>query len=204
MVAIHRPPPLQKPDPSFATLVKGTQLLRLYNTKSPFPFSLFRFFGPLERYDHHREEFRWKNKPDPERAVCYCAETMSACIVEVFGDNRIITAYYNIVTIELTHNISLLDIRGRAAMKAGIPMALSAIPDRIYTQEWARYFFLETSIYGLDTGGMIYPSAHNGEDCIVLWNRARAYVQAVGQRPIIEKEKQVRKIAEKNSLIVTF
>lgn len=204
MVQIDRPPPSQKPNPVFKSLAKGTHLLRLYSTKSPHPYKLFRYFGPFARYDHHRVEYHWNGQADPDRAVCYCAKELSACIVEVCGDKKIIEKYYKIITIEATNPISLLDIRGNAAMCSGIPAAISAIPDRIYTQEWARYFYLETSVYGPNTGGIIYSGAHNGEDCIVLWDRAMSSVVEIGQENIIEREKEVRQIAQANNLTVVF
>lgn len=204
MVQIHRPPPPQKPNPAFAPLAKGTHLRRLYSTSSPYPYTLFRHLGPFERYDHHRVAYLWNSQADPDRAVCYCAEELSACIVEVCGDKKIIESYYKIITIEATQPISLLDLRGNAAMRAGTPAAISAIPDRIYTQEWAQYFYSETSIYGPNTGGIIYTSAHNGEDCIVLCDRAISSVLEIGQEDIIKREKEVRQIAQANNLTVVF
>ncbi len=204
MVQIHRPPPSQKPNPAFTLLAKGSHLLRLYSINSPYPYTLFRHFGPFERYDHHRVTYHWNSQADPDRAVCYCAQELSACIVEVCGDKQIIESYYKIITIEATHPISLLDLRANAAMRAGTPVAISAIPDRIYTQEWAQYFYLETPIYGPNTGGIIYSSAHNGEDCIVLWDRAISSVREIGQEDIIKREKEVRQIAQDNNVTVVF
>jgi len=60
-------------------------------------------------------------------------------------------------------------------MRSGTVAAISA-GDHSLAQPWSRYFWEHPEIYGaLD--GLLYPSAHNGEPAVALYERARAGIE---------------------------
>ena len=68
-------------------------------------------------------------------------------------------------------NITLLDLRGAGAMKAGSVAALSTTDKRQLSQEWSRYFYEQENIYST-VDGLIYCNAHNNEEAIALYERS--------------------------------
>jgi hypothetical protein len=58
-------------------------------------------------------------------------------------------------------------------MKAGSMAALSKTADRSLSQAWSRYFYEHQEIY-TDVDGIIYYNAHNDEEAIVLYERAKS------------------------------
>ena len=172
MAVVRRPPPTRTPRPQFHTFSAGKRLVRIFN---PQPFNTtattFRFFGPLERFDHQR---RQDNKAgiDSERGIYYAAETLSCCIVEIFGDSRVVECgNYHVAMPKLIRDIRLLDLRGNSAMRAGTLSAVTSVPSRRLTQRWSRYFY-ENSVYE-SCDGVIYHNAHNGEEAIALYERTQ-------------------------------
>jgi hypothetical protein len=83
VVKIEAPPPQRVTDPLLHNLPASAQLLRIYR---PHPYASracdFRFTGPFSRFDHH--------EPGQKRGIHYSALTLSACIVEVFGDTGLV------------------------------------------------------------------------------------------------------------------
>jgi hypothetical protein len=195
------PPPAKAPKPVYRKFSPGALFFRVINTKSKYPHTLFRFHGPFERFDHHREE----NLSDPVRAVCYCASSLSACIAETCGSSRFIHGNLDIINIEVTEELRLLDICGPNAMKAGTVSALSSTPDHEMSRKWASYFYLDTSIFG-EIDGLVYFGAHNALECVVLWDRAISKVIEKSKLSITDPsmEKQIYEIADQNNLIVNI
>ena len=72
-------------------------------------------------------------------------------------------------------DLLLLDLRGRAAMRAGTVAAISAGDHRM-SQPWSRYFWERPEIYG-ELDGLLYPSAHNGEPAVALYERGRVGIE---------------------------
>lgn len=177
MVLIEPPPPQRQPDPVFYTLSAGDRLIRIfdptrYNTNA----LTFRDFGPLGRFDHHRskvvDNFPQPDR-DPERGIYYAALTFSGCLVEVFGDPGIVEVTDRQVAYPiLTRDLSLLDLRRSGAMRSGSVAALSKVAMRSLSQAWSRYFYESEEIY-THIDGIIYLNAHNDEDAIALYERAR-------------------------------
>ena len=63
MVVVHLPPPLRRITPKFVTLNRNDVLLRIFDpTKYDATGTSFRNYGPISRFDHHRES---KNRVDP-------------------------------------------------------------------------------------------------------------------------------------------
>jgi hypothetical protein len=176
MVAIDLPPPDSqlKISPIFITLATGTNIRRIYNpTKYNTQPTSFRYYGPLGRFDHHRYSLD-NPSVDSSRGINYWGFSLSCCFVEVFGDIRIIdTADLAIAMLELSQPIELLDLRGAAAMKIGTVSAIAKIADRNLSQAWSRYFYDNPQIFG-EIDGLIFSNAHNDEDAIALYERAKS------------------------------
>lgn len=138
----------------------GERILRLYNPTSryrPGPRS-FRHNGPRLRFDHHRPAPDGSPINDPKRGVCYAARTISCALVEVFGNGGVIErSEWRVALSTLRDPLQLVDLRGAAAMRPGAVAAIGAVECRRLTQAWSQYG---------NVHGLIYSSAHNGEDAI--------------------------------------
>ena len=175
MVKINPPPPEPKfpISPQYKILKAGTRLRRIYNpNKYNTQAVSFRFNGPRARFDHH--QFSCENpQGDPDRGINYWGFTLSCCLVEVFGDTRVIEVdEYEVALMTLNQSMKLLDLRAAAAMNAGIVSAVSQTADRNLSQLWGKYFYEETAIYGV-IEGLIFNNAHNNENSIALYERAK-------------------------------
>jgi len=177
LVLIAPPPPLRPPAPLFQDLPSGTALVRLF---LPAPYGAgpltFRAFGPLRRFDHQEGIPRGRGRQaalSPDRRVYYAAPTLSCCIAEVFGDSGLIEpGEWHVALPSLTHPLRLLDLRGAGATRAGSVAALAQMPDHRMGQSWSRHFYSDAS-YGRPDG-LFYAGAHNGEDAVLLYERAEA------------------------------
>ena len=185
MVFIAPPPPLITPtNPQYVSLKPGAKIMRIYNPESHgAKESTFRYFGPLFRFVHHRplaaqELAKEKGVIDKERGSSYWGFTLSCCLVEKFGDTRIIEfKSYRLAVLVLTESLELLDLRNSGAMAAGSVYALSSEADRTLSQAWSNYIYEHTDIYG-EVDGLMYHNAHNGEDSIILYERCEAKIKS--------------------------
>lgn len=174
MVVIASPPPLKPPSPLFRSLVAGSFMLRIFDPTRHVTTALsFRYFGPLGRFDHQRLSPAGSSD-DPDRGISYAGLTLSCCLVECFGDVGVIEIKgQQIARLKLTRDLTLLDLRGSGAMRAGAVAALAKIADRNLSQAWSRYFYEQTADYGhLD--GISYLNAHNDEEAIAIYERAQS------------------------------
>ena len=173
MVHLPPPPPPRLPSPLHDTLAAGTRLLRIYDpTRHRASATSFRHFGPTERFDHHRPTAGAADN-DPDRAILYTGRTLSCCIAEVFGDRGAIeTGAREVAELMVTRPLILLDLRRNGAMRAGTVAAIGKIADRPVSQEWSRYFYEHPAHYMVVEGLMWY-GAHNDEECVALYERAR-------------------------------
>ena len=111
---------------------------------------------------------------DPDRGISYAGLTLSCCLVECFGDVGVIEIKgQQIARLELTRDLTLLDLRGSGAMRAGAVAALAKTADRNLSQAWSRYFYEQTADYG-QLDGISYLNAHNGEEAIALYSLAQS------------------------------
>ena len=181
MVLIAPPPPLRPPTPLFQDLPGGTSLVRLFLPAAHGVGPLtFRAFGPLRRFDHHEGIPRGRGRQpslSSSRRVYYAAPTLSCCIAEVFGDLGLIEpGEWHVALPLLIRPLRLLDLRGAGALRAGSVAALTQMPDHRLGQAWSRHFY-DDRVYGLPDGlpdGLLYAGAHNGEDAVLLYERAEA------------------------------
>lgn len=174
MVLIAPPPPSVPPDPIVVELPSGTALVRIFDpTRHQSTASSFRFHGPYARFDHHEGEGPDHRPSDsPSRGIYYAAFTLSGCLVELFGDTRVIEFGDRCVAIlTLRRPVRLLDLRGPGALRAGSVAALAKTADRAISQAWARYFYEHSEVYG-PIEGVLYFNAHNDEERLALFERA--------------------------------
>ncbi|MBR8828059.1 MAG: RES family NAD+ phosphorylase [Gomphosphaeria aponina SAG 52.96 = DSM 107014] len=208
MVTIRLPPPTRNVSPVVTILPPKTKLIRIYDpTKYSAKALSFRSIGPISRFDHHKTSPDLKPQLDPERSIIYGAFTLSSCLVEIFGDFDIIEVkQQQVASIELTKSLTLLDLRGNNAMKAGTVSAISKTANRNLSQTWSRYFYEQSSLYG-EIDGLIYSNAHNDEDAVALYQRAitkltLAKVQTMSlNHPALRSA--IFQIAQNHSLLVS-
>jgi hypothetical protein len=103
--------------------------------------------------------------------------------VEVFGDPpRVLErGTFRLARLRLNTSITVLDLRGRGAMVAGIAAGISGTETRSLTQSWARYFYDAPGIYGA-IGGLLYANSHNGMDALALFERAQPAIDGATQQ----------------------
>ena len=89
----------------------------------------------------------------------------------------------------------LLDIRDQGAMAAGSVAALGSVADRLVSQAWSRYFYLETDIYQ-KVDGILYSNAHNGEKAVALYERSEPIIlnAKIQTRPL--KDRSIRHLID--------
>jgi hypothetical protein len=166
------PPPARAVAPEHHRVRAGTRLRRLYRPDQyETRETTFRFVGPLRRFDHHRAP-NGASGLDPDRGVWYGGVSLSVCVVEIFGDSGIVELDpWRLATPTTSRDLLMLDLRGRASMRAGATAELAKTPDADQSQAWSRYFYENPDIYGF-IDGLVYGSAHNDEQCFVLYERA--------------------------------
>ena len=180
MVLILPPPPTVTPRPLYQTVESQTPLVRIFNPASRYKTqaNTYRYFGPLLRFDHQlplteEEAAKLKGKKDPSRGITYWGYTLSCCLVELFGDTKIVEFNeYEVAIAIIEQPLLLLDLREKGAMAAGSVAALSSVADRQVSQAWSRYFYEQTDIYQ-EVDGILYSNAHNGEAAIALYERSK-------------------------------
>lgn len=163
----------------------------------------FSAYGPRHRFDHHRGAHSAPGN-DPDRRICYAADDLKGCIVEVFGDVGLISVRtLRVATIRLRRRLRVLDLRGDGALKCGSVAALAAVPDRPLSQQWARWFYEHPKEFG-KVDGILYPNAHNQDVAYALFERAEKAIEVTTDlslaHPLLRS--QVRLIAEQCNLVV--
>jgi hypothetical protein len=198
----------------YSNLAPGSLLVRVYDPARNHAKALtFRDVGPINRFDHHRASppsvpvvgrpGLWQ---DPDRAVSYFGRTLSCCLAEVFGDTGTIErSSWTMALVEVRAPLALLDLRGNAAMRAGTVEALCKTEDRDLSQRWARYFYEEHAQFGaLD--GLHFNGAHNGEECLLLFERARPtlHTEPDWQRPLAHRalDREIERVALALNMLV--
>lgn len=89
-------------------------------------------------------------------------------------------------------------------MRSGTVAAISA-GDHSLSQPWSRYFWEHPEIYG-ELDGLLYPSAHNGEPTVALYERSRDGIEVPPGRdaPLTDSAvlAEVRRVALDHGLVV--
>ena len=204
MVELRLPPPTRNVTPQFKILKPGQKLLRIFDPMRYGASAVgFRHYGPVSRFDHHRGK---TPAADPTRGIIYAGMTLSCCLVEVFGDGDVIEVkQQQVACLTLTKSLKLLDLRGTAAMKAGTVAAVSAIAQRSISQAWGRYFYEHPHLYQ-KVDGLIFNNAHNAEEAIALYERAKRQITSADVKAIELNHPELRsaifKIANRHDLLV--
>jgi RES domain len=175
VVLIASPPPAKTPSPIYRILTSGSFVLRIFDpTQYGTRATTFRSYGPINRFDHQRLPLSGNCAEDPERGISYAGLTLSCCLVECFGDTGVIEIKgQQIGRIQLTRDLTLLDLRANGAMRAGSVAALAKVANRHLSQAWSRYFYEQTDLYG-QIDGISFFNAHNDEEAIALYERAQS------------------------------
>lgn len=179
MVSIPPPPPSRYVDPLFHEFPVGTNFVRLFNPTDHGATAVsFRTHGPHKRFDHHRYR-HGDPSHDPERGIYYAALTFAGCLVEVFGDNgsgMVEPGEWHVARPNASRDLHLLDLRGKGigsgAWRAGSVAALATNARYGPSQAWSRYIYDHPEIYSV-VDGIVYENAHNNDDAVVLYERAR-------------------------------
>ena len=206
MVAVDPPPPCVAPDPLFLVVPKGATIVRLYDPLRHGAHALsFPSFGPISRFDHHRAPYPTKSE-DPDRGIVYGASKLSSCLVEIFGDSKVVeTGTWEVAALTTTRPLKLLDLRGPGAVRAGTVSAISKESSRRFSQEWSRFFYDTTFAYTA-VDGLVFYNAHNDEEAFAFYERASDAFKrtAVDVRPLRHDSLRaaVRDIASTNGLFV--
>ena len=173
LVALPPPDPRRRIAPVHHLLPSGTDLFRIYDPGAPHGpanAKAFRWEGPYARFDHHRG-----SGGRERRGIWYAGLTLSCAVVEAFEIGLVEAGRKHLARLRTTRHLQLLDLRGRAAMRAGTVAAISAC-DHSLSQPWSRYFWEHPEIYG-ELDGLFYLSAHNGDPAVALYERARDGLQ---------------------------
>ncbi len=172
---VRLPPPRWSPDPLLVTIDPGIPLLRIYNPDSRFRTRelTFRFFGPQERFDHHRASHLGHAQDDPVRGVWYGSDEDFACaVVEMFGDERIVELEpWRLARPSVVEPLRLLSLRAEGAMRAGTVAELGKTGSSSETWAWSRFFYEREDLYNR-IDGMTWLGAFNDGKCVVLFERA--------------------------------
>jgi hypothetical protein len=171
MVRVALPPPdtRRRTSPIHHTLPAGADIFRIYDPEAPYGLRdgrAFRWRGPYARFDHQRG-----TGGRERRGIWYGGLTLSCAVVEAFDSGFVDLGTKRLARVRTTRETLLLDLRGRAAMRAGTVAAIS-VGDHALSQPWSRYFWEHTDIYG-ELDGLYYLSAHNGQPAVALYERAR-------------------------------
>ncbi len=76
----------------------------------------FRSLTPISRFDYHT----LPQGSSASRAILYAGSSVRGCLVEVFGDTRVVdVGFWMIAKMTSKRELQLLDLRGGNAMKAG-------------------------------------------------------------------------------------
>lgn len=100
----------------------------------------------------------------------------------MFGEDRVIErGSFRVVYSSLKTNLLLLALRGIATIRAGTTHAVGQVKDTVKTQPGRDTGYENALTYGL-VDGLMYATAHNGEDAILLYERAQPAINASVQR----------------------
>ena len=204
MVVVSLPPPdpRRRLNPVHVALPVGADVFRVYDPVLPHrPGPLtFRVRGPFARMDHHEG-----TGVEERRGIWYGGLTLAGAIIEAFQLGVIRPGTNRLARARTTREIDLLDLRGRAAMRAGTVNAIGAA-DHSLSQAWARHFYEDPGgVYG-PIDGVHWASAVNGDRVVALFERAADALEvpdghdaALGEPAVLAS---VRRIARAHSLFV--
>ena len=149
--------------PNYFTVPAGSTYIRMFNPADHGQQALtFRHNGPLRRFDHQKL-VAGKAANCSDRGILYAGDTLSGCIVEIFGDTRIVeVGTWVVAQIKTSRELLLLDLRGDGAMKAGTVAAVCKDSNHAFSQQWSKFFYENHYQYKM-LDGLIFWNAHNDD-----------------------------------------
>jgi RES domain len=199
------PPNFPLRHPQYHTLESGSYIMRIFKQGRSGPL-IFRHFGPIARFDHHRIQLGDSPTSDSERGIYYAALTFSSCLMETFSPMRSIEIQEDlfICRVQLNKDLTLLDLRLNGDLAAGSTEKITNTSNLKLSQAWSRYFYENTNIYG-NIDGIFYPSEHDQSGIIALYERASELVFYEDQiwslnDPLLRQE--ILQFANENNLII--
>jgi hypothetical protein len=207
LVVVDLPPPRRRSNPLFHDLSSGSWLVRLFDpSRHGATATGFRSYGPLLRFDHHRNRDDGEPAEDAERGIYYAAFTLSGCLVEIFGDTGVVDlGSHHVASPILRRDLHLLDLRGSGAMRAGTKAAIAKVSDRTLSQAWSCHFYETPAIYR-EVDGLIYLNAHNDEEAVALYERVGNALDCPPERLVRLDDSALRaavlEAADDNNLVV--
>jgi hypothetical protein len=202
VIALPPPDPRRRLTPVHITLAPGIDLFRVYDPASryrPGPLT-FGVRGPFERMDHHEG-----TGGDEQRGIWYAGTTLDGAIVEAFQAGVIEPGTTRLLRARTTRDLLLLELRGRAAMRAGTVNAIGSA-DHHLSQPWSKHFYEDPDgVYGR-IDGVHWASAVNGDPVVALYERAADALEipAGHDAPLTDPAvlAAVRRVAHQHSLLV--
>jgi RES domain len=202
VIALPPPDPRRRLNPVHIALPAGADLFRIYDPASryrPGPLT-FRVRGPFARMDHHEG-----TGADEPRGIWCGGLTLAGTVVEAFQSGVIEVGTNRLVRARTTRDVDLLELRGRAAMRAGTVNAIGSA-DHDLSQAWSRHFYEDPDGTHGAIDGVHWASAVNGDRVVALYERgADALVVSPGHdTPLGDPAvlAAVRRIAREHSLLV--
>jgi hypothetical protein len=140
-----------------------------------------RTFGPLARFDPHVRDSHQRPREDPEdRGALYLAADLATALAESYPGQWpevLICPHARAAWVSPPKPINLLDLTGQGALAIGAPGTLQwGDEPRRRTQRWGRRIYEQYN----DLDGIRYQAAHQGGECVVLWERAPNLHQLAG------------------------
>lgn len=117
-----------------------------------------------------------------QRGIFYGAPSLECCISEVYDELGAVFLDDLLILPEIQRPLTLLDLRGATAVRAGAPVDISGYPFRPHTQEWSRYFYDNPRTYG-EIDGLLYTARHPTMDAYALYERCEAAIYSPGSPP---------------------
>lgn len=204
MVQIKHPPPDSTVTPQHWTLPVDSKLLRLFDPKRHTAQACkFRYYGPLSRFDH-QELVNESAAESTDRGIIYAGISFSGCIVEVFGDTRVIeVGTWEVAQLQTKRDMQFLELRDGGAMRSGTVSAVMMDSDRAISQLWSKFFYENHYLYS-KVDGLAYNNAHNSELALAIYERGSDALECIGQCPLRDEALRgaVLKAAAEFGLIV--
>lgn len=169
------PPPKLPANPPTWQWREQQPMIRVYHEDPHHDGLAPRTFGPLARFDPHVRDGHQNPREDPQhRSALYLAADLATALAESYPGQWpevLICPNTRAAWMCPPKSIGLLDLSGDGALAIGAPGTLQwGNEPRRRTQRWGRRIHEQYQ----DLDGIRYQAAHQGGECVVIWERAPA------------------------------